>query len=98
MMGTAASSLCAFSSAACPPRLKMPTLYPVLPRLRVGMAACVLGFAGRGGNAAMDGDASAAPLLVKRAAATAPVALRKLRRPEVGGCFMVVWSLGIRLD
>src|SRR5579871_4821021 len=39
MIGTATSSLCGFSSEAWPPRLKMPTLYPVLPRLRVGIGS-----------------------------------------------------------
>jgi len=49
MMGTAASKLFACSSAAWPPSEKIPTLYPVLPRLRVGIAVGVTGFEGRAG-------------------------------------------------
>jgi hypothetical protein len=48
MIGTAIASLLALSSEAWPPRLKMPTLYPVFPRLRVGMAFVVAEFKGRG--------------------------------------------------
>src|SRR5580704_13095017 len=95
-MGTATSKLSAFSSAAWPPRLKMATLYPVLPRLRVGMAASVLAFEGSGANEAPAGFASA-ELLDKRPAATAPPALRKSRRPEevIGGFIMLVLSVGV---
>src|SRR5665647_3185771 len=46
MTGMAASSWWARSMMDCPPRLKMPTLTPVLPRLRVGMAWAVAGFTG----------------------------------------------------
>src|ERR1700722_576357 len=47
MTEPAAASLFAFSSAACPPRLNIPTLYPVLPRFRVGIASKVAGLYGR---------------------------------------------------
>src|ERR1700691_5682954 len=47
MTGIALASLLAFSSAAWPPRLKMPTLYPVLPRFRVGMESEVAALEGR---------------------------------------------------
>src|ERR1019366_4779337 len=78
MMGTAASKLFGLSMAACPPRLKMPTLYPVFPRLRVGMDASVLEFAGRAGSVA----AARAGIVtwVRRPAAMAPLVLRKFRR------------------
>ena len=46
MIGTATSKLFGFSSAAWPPRLKMPTLYPVFPKLRVGIAVNVRGLSG----------------------------------------------------
>ena len=40
MMGTAIPSLLVFSSAPCPPRPKIPTRNPVLPRFRVGIISC----------------------------------------------------------
>src|ERR1700733_8047461 len=48
MMGTAMASLLGLSREAWPPRLKMPTLYPVLPRLRVGIAFEVAELEGKG--------------------------------------------------
>src|SRR5215831_2771415 len=81
MIGTATSSLCAFSTAACPPRLKMPTLYPVLPRLRVGMEGDVLGFDGSLlSERAISGRADAP----STAAVIAPLALRNARRLRLG--------------
>ena len=62
MIGTAMSSLCARSSDACPPRLKMPTLYPVLPRLRVGI----------GSRRAEHRSAHALPLLTNLGSAAVP--------------------------
>src|SRR5215472_19353022 len=85
IIGTAMSKLFGFSSAAWPPKLKMPTLYPVLPRLRVGIADSVLGFQGRGENdkGVCCFAANAAPL-ASNPAATALDVLRKLRRSEGG--------------
>src|SRR5271165_1881388 len=77
MMGTAAASLSGRSSAAWPPRLKIPTRYPVLPRLRVGMAFGVAGFEGSVGSvAAAAGRAACAT----RPAVIAPLVFRKSRR------------------
>src|ERR1700682_5860431 len=88
MIGTATSKLFPRSSAACPPRLKIPTLYPVLPRLRVGIAACVLEFTGSAGIVAAATGAAMA-LCVSKPAATAPPVFRKLRRSgELGVCFI----------
>src|SRR5271167_217807 len=47
MMGTAIASLLGFSREAWPPRLKMPTLYPVFPRFRVGIASVVAELKGK---------------------------------------------------
>src|SRR5665213_2650737 len=72
MIGTATSKLFAFSRAACPPRLNRPTLYPVLPRFRVGIADCVFGLTGTS-DIAWPTDARAGiAACVSRPAATAP--------------------------
>src|SRR5580658_6615437 len=82
MMGTALASLLAFSKAAWPPRLKMPTLYPVFPRFRVGMESEVEALEGRG----LGTRAGCAPAISGRAAEPSaaavmiPPALRKARR------------------
>src|SRR5271156_2868633 len=88
-MGTATASLLAFSSAAWPPRLKMPTLYPVFPRFRVGMASDVAAFAGSAlkagpGRLLATSGSAAEP---SAAAVMIPPALRKARR------FFVVFLL-----
>src|SRR5579872_3689685 len=91
MMGTAMSSLWARSSEACPPRLKMPTLYPVLPRLRVGMAsrcgdslmAAVAAAAGTFGSAAEPITAAVIrPLDLRNA--------RRLLRGDMPGLLLMV--------
>src|SRR5208282_1152925 len=90
MIGTAESSLCAFSSAACPPRLKMPTLYPVFPRFRVGMEFEDAefeadGLDGRGSEAFDSAVAiSAREVEPRTAAVSRPPALRKSRRLRLG--------------
>src|SRR6266567_4241250 len=82
MMGTATSSLCPRSSVACPPRLKMPTLYPVLPRLRVGIPPTA------GASFASAELAPVAPCartnvgMVAAPSTAAPPTFRKLRRSE----------------
>src|SRR5215467_15143137 len=78
MIGTALASLFGFSRAACPPKLKRPTLYPVFPRLRVGIRWGV-----RLELSASAGAADCA--LLSRGIATepksaAPLIFRKLRR------------------
>src|SRR5277367_2147448 len=82
MMGTAFVSLLGFSSAAWPPRLKIPTLYPVLPRLRVGMASEVAEFEGRGLDAGPDWPVTTSGRAAepRAAAVMIPPALRKVRR------------------
>src|SRR5271163_1329360 len=86
MMGTAIASLLAFSSAAWPPRLKMPTLYPVFPRLRVGIEFEAAefgdgGLEGRGLEAFDSAVATSAREVEPRTAAVSrPPALRKSRR------------------
>src|SRR5665213_2933697 len=89
MIGTATSKLFAFSRAACPPRLNRPTLYPVLPRFRVGIADCVFGLTGTS-DIAWPTDARAGiAACVSRPAATAPPVFKKLRRfAELGGLFI----------
>src|SRR5271157_448294 len=77
MMGTATASLSARSSAAWPPRLKIPTRYPVLPRLRVGMAFGVAGFEGSDGSVVA--EAGMADCAMRPAVTAVPV-LRKSRR------------------
>src|ERR1700733_1429500 len=88
MTATAAASLLAFSRAAWPPRLNMPTLYPVFPRLRVGMERVLAEFDGRGCDDCSDwprarSGRAAEP---KTAAVTRPPVLRKLRRLLMDGC------------
>src|SRR4051794_41779366 len=78
MMGTAVSKLLAFSRAAWPPSEKMPTLYPVRPRLRVGMAFMVTGLEGSAGSDLLGVTANAVG--VSSAAVAAPPTFRKLRR------------------
>src|SRR5580698_5022705 len=77
MMGTATASLLALSSAAWPPRLKIPTLYPVLPRFRVGIAVVVAGLEGCAAWARATSGSAAEP---SAAAVMRPPALRKVRR------------------
>src|ERR1700760_2559866 len=97
MIGTATSKLSGFSSAACPPRLKIPTLYPVLPRLRVGIAAIVRGFAGIGPSVVVAPRAGTTPW-ESNPAATAPPVFRKVRRSaERRGGFMADTSQGNRM-
>src|SRR3954447_19073754 len=78
MMGTALSKLFGFSSAAWPPSEKTPTLYPVRPRLRVGMAFMVTGLEGSAGSDLLEVTANAVG--VSSAAVAAPPTFRKLRR------------------
>ena len=80
MMGTAVSSLCPRSSAACPPRLKMPTLYPGLAQVARGHQA------GRGTRGAVACCVAAeTPCATTAGIATlpstaAPLTWRKVRR------------------
>src|SRR5271169_5608325 len=87
MMATAWASLLDLSIAAWPPRLKMPTLYPVFPRFRVGMESEVAEFEGRAREGWADwprttsgraADPSAAAVMI-------PPALRKVRRLLLDG-------------
>src|ERR1700761_411924 len=97
MIGTATSKLSGFSSAACPPRLKIPTLYPVFPRLRVGIAAIVRGFAGIGPSVVVAPRAGTTPW-ESNPAATAPPVFRKVRRSaERRGGFMADTSQDNRM-
>src|SRR5580704_10508542 len=90
MIGTAMASLLTFSSAAWPPRLKMPTLYPVFPRFRVGMEFAAAEF----GDEGLDGRefeafesalaTSAREVDPRTAAVSRPPALRKSRRLRLG--------------
>src|SRR5271165_6425056 len=88
MMGTAASSLCGRSREACPPRLKMPTLYPVLPRLRVGMASGRVDSAGAAAAAVDSLGRAAEP---RTAAVITPLDLRNVLRLLRDG--LPVWVL-----
>src|SRR5579872_2697588 len=83
MMGTATAALFGFSSAPCPPTLKMPTLYPVRPRLRVGMASCDRGLLGMG-QVFVSARPCAAPVSTA-AAAAAVLPLRNARRSGLAG-------------
>src|SRR5271163_5365703 len=82
MMGTALASLLAFSIADWPPRLKIPTLYPVFPRFRVGMESEVAALAGRGceGCAGWPLTTSGRAAEPSAAAVMIPPAFRKVRR------------------
>src|SRR5580698_10176369 len=82
MTGMATASLLAFSSAACPPRLKMPTLYPVFPRFRVGMEPKIAGFerAGFGGAGDWPPATLGSAAEPSAAAVMMPPALRNCRR------------------
>src|SRR5690348_11505675 len=75
MIGTATSSLCAFSSDACPPKLKMPTLKPVFPRFRVG-----IGVAGGASAAVAVSITFGSALEPSMAAVITPPLLRNARR------------------
>src|SRR5579864_2604679 len=79
MIGTAIGSLCGFSSDAWPPKLKMPTLYPVFPRFRVGMAFVVAELEARE-LAACPRATSGSAAEPSAAAVTSPPALRNVRR------------------
>src|SRR5579864_9384927 len=79
MMGTAIASLCGFSSDAWPPKLKMPTLYPVFPRFRVGMALVVAELEGRE-LAACPRATSGSAAEPSAAAVINPPAFRNVRR------------------
>src|ERR1700727_2438752 len=79
MRGTATSKLLAFSSAAWPPSAKTPTLWPVLPRLRVGIASWVRGLLGIGQDlVSAEAVWGSAPARAAAAATVPP--LRKARR------------------
>src|SRR5579864_1754146 len=82
MIGTATASLCGFSRAACPPKLKMPTLYPVFPRFRVGMEFVVAELNGRDPAAATACPRATSGIAAdpSAAAVTSPPALRNVRR------------------
>src|SRR5215467_7339915 len=78
MIGTALASLFGLSSAACPPKLKMLTLYPVFPRLRVGIRLAV-----RFELSASDGELDCAlviPATATEPSTAAPLLFRKRRR------------------
>src|SRR5580700_287428 len=87
MIGTALASLFGFSTAAWPPRLKMPTLYPVFPRLRVGMESEVAEFEGRGREGWADWPCTTSGRAADPIAAAVmiPPALRKARRLLLDG-------------
>src|SRR5579864_3057311 len=82
MIGTATASLCGFSSAAWPPKLKIPTLYPVFPRFRVGMEFVVAELNGRepAAVAACPRATSGSAAEPSAAAVTSPPVLRNVRR------------------
>src|ERR1035441_7846888 len=82
MIGTATASLLGFSREACPPRLKMPTLNPVLPRFRVGIALVVAELLGSGRETGLDWPRARSGRAAEPSAAAVmrPPALRKDRR------------------
>src|SRR5580698_9435268 len=91
MIGTATAALSGFSRAAWPPNEKIPTLYPVFPRFRVGIASCVRGLLGIAGSVpALAPRGSAAP--VSTAAAAAVVPFKNARR----SWFVLITSLSLQ--
>ena len=87
MIGTATASLFQRSRAACPPRPKMLTRRPVLPKLRVGMAAFAT-FAAADNNGALGlVGAAGIKLCPASTAVITPPNLRNSRR--FGGDFFV---------
>src|SRR5664280_2562557 len=77
MSGTATASLWPRSSAAWPPRPKIATRAPVLPRFRVGIGLGIVETGRRSAAAALSVGRAAFPIT---AAAARPLSLRNSRR------------------